>query len=175
MLQLPSRTFWAWERSEDLRAVDPQTTAIAYLDQTILLGRDAVSTPRRQPLTYPSNATLITVVRIEAPPGTSLDSAQQQKAVALLLKSVQRPGIAALRVAFDATRSQCHFYAELLTDLRRQMPASGSIRHWQPLLGKHSTALKTSCKSTVRGLVRLRTPSSSGRIISNCARFRSLG
>src|ERR1035437_2578388 len=74
MLQLPSRTFWAWERAEDLHAVDPQTTAIAYLDQTILLGRDAVSTPRRQPLTYPSNATLIAVVRIEAPPSASLDA-----------------------------------------------------------------------------------------------------
>ena len=59
MRKLPSRTFWAWERAEDLRAVDPQTTAIAYLDQTILLGWDAVSMPRRQPLTYPSNATLI--------------------------------------------------------------------------------------------------------------------
>lgn len=122
MLQLPSRTFWAWERAEDLHVVDPRTTAIAYLDQTILLGRDAVSTPRRQPLTYPSNATLIAVVRIEAPPGASLDAAQQQKAVALLLKSAQRPGIAALQVDFDATRSQRHFYAELLADLRRQMP-----------------------------------------------------
>jgi len=123
MRKLPSRTFWAWERAEDLRAVDPQTTAIAYLDQTILLGWDAVSTPRRQPLTYPSNATLIAVVRIEAPPGASLDTVQQQKAVALLLKSAQRPGIAALQVDFDATRSQRPFYAELLADLRRQMPA----------------------------------------------------
>jgi hypothetical protein len=123
MLQLPSRTFWAWERAEDLHTVDPKTTAIAYLDQTILLGLDAISMPRRQPLIYPSNATLIAVVRIEAPPSANLDEAQQQKAIALLLKSAQRPGIAALQVDFDATRSQRQFYAELLADLRRQMPA----------------------------------------------------
>jgi transposase len=40
------------ERTEDLHIFDQRTTAIAYLDQTILLGRDAVSTPRRHRLTY---------------------------------------------------------------------------------------------------------------------------
>jgi len=35
--------------------------------------------------------------------------------------------------------------------------------------------LKTSYKSTVRGLVRLRTASSSGRIRSNCSRLITLG
>ena len=51
----------------------------------------------------------------------------------------------------------------------------GSKRHWQPLLSRYNTALKTSCKSTVRGLVRLRTDSSRGRIGSNCRRLMSLG
>jgi hypothetical protein len=52
---------------------------------------------------------------------------------------------------------------------------SGSMRHWQPLLSRYSTALKTSYKSTVRGLVRFRTPSSNGRTLSNCSRLTSLG
>ncbi len=52
---------------------------------------------------------------------------------------------------------------------------SGSMRHWQTLLSRYKTALKTSHKSTVRGLVRLRTDSSSGRICSNCSRLTSLG
>jgi hypothetical protein len=123
MDHLPKRTLWAWERPEDLRAVDPATTAIAYLDQTILLGRDAVSEPRRLPLTYPSGETLIAAVRIEAPPGAALDDAQEQQTVSLLLQSAERPGIAALQVDFDATRSQRRFYADLLAKLRDQMPA----------------------------------------------------
>src|SRR5665213_2603880 len=73
MQHLPSTTLWAWERAEDLHAVDPAATAIAYLDQTILLGTDVVRVRRRQPLIYPSNATLIAVARIEAPPGAILD------------------------------------------------------------------------------------------------------
>lgn len=124
MQLLPRITFWAWERPEDLRAINPATTAIAYLDQTILLTPAVVSQPRRQPLTYPSHATLIAVVRIEAPPGAVLNDSQRKQAIRLLLNSAQQPGIAALQVDFDATRSQRAFYADLLTGLRRQIPAN---------------------------------------------------
>jgi len=124
MRHLPPRTLWAWERPEDLRAIDPVTTAIAWLDQTILLGSEAVSQPRRQPLIYPSDATRIAVVRIEALPGAPLDAPEAQQTVSLLLKSAERPGIAALQLDFDATRSQRGFYSVLLRDLRSQMPAS---------------------------------------------------
>src|SRR5713226_3991586 len=37
MSALPRVTVWAWERREDLRAVDAATTAVAYLDQTLLV------------------------------------------------------------------------------------------------------------------------------------------
>ncbi len=123
MNRLPRRTFWAWERPEDLHSIDPSTTAVAWLDQTILLGPEVLSQPRRQPLTYPSGATLIAVVRIEALPSAKLDEAAERQAVDLLLNSAHRPGIAALQVDFDATRSQRGFYADLLAGLRRQMPA----------------------------------------------------
>lgn len=122
MKLLPTRTLWVWERPEDLRAIDPSTTAIAWLDQTILLGPDVVGVPRRQPLSYPSSAARIAVVRIEALPDAKLDAAQQRQAIALLVQSAIQPGVAALQVDFDATRSQRAFYAGLLTDLRRQMP-----------------------------------------------------
>jgi hypothetical protein len=123
MQGLPRKTLWAWERAEDLRKLDPVTTAVAWLDQTILLGPEVVSESRRQPLTYPSNARLIAVVRIEAQPGARLDETEEQQTVNLLLKSAERSGIAALQVDFDATRSQRSFYVVLLKDLRRQMPA----------------------------------------------------
>jgi hypothetical protein len=104
--------------------IDPATTAIAYLDQTLLIGPEVLSQPRRQSLIYPSAATRIAVVRIEALPNARLDNAAAQQTVSLLLKTAQRPGIAALQVDFDATRSQRGFYADVLTNLRSQMPAN---------------------------------------------------
>ena len=127
MKLLPRTTLWAWERPEDLRTINPATTAIAFLDQTILIGPagatpNLLSQPRRQPLAYPSAAARIAVVRIQVAPGLIPTPAQQQQTVSLLLQSAQLPGIAALQVDFDATRSQRLFYAALLADLRRQMP-----------------------------------------------------
>ena len=35
MAKLPRLTVWAWERREDLRGLNAQTTAVAYLDRTV--------------------------------------------------------------------------------------------------------------------------------------------
>jgi hypothetical protein len=122
MKLVPKRVLWAWERPEDLRGIDPRGTGIAYLDQTILLGREVVSQPRRDGLIYPAGTVLIPVVRIDTLPGMRLDQEQQQRVVELILESARRLGIAALQVDFDATRSQRGFYADVLRELRRQMP-----------------------------------------------------
>jgi len=127
LLSLPRTTLWAWERPEDLTTIDPRTTAVAYLDRTILIGPPSASPnvivqPRRQPLSAPTAAVLIAVVRIEVPPGLVPSVNQRQQALAALLDSASVPGIAAFQVDFDATRSQRPFYAALLKDLRRQMP-----------------------------------------------------
>ncbi|MGB8260649.1 MAG: DUF3142 domain-containing protein [Terracidiphilus sp.] len=123
MGRLPALTLWAWERPEDLTSIDPATTAVAYLDRTILVGDGVLCRPRRQPLTVPGGTTRIAVVRIEALPSARLDDAQTTRVLDLLLESARRPGIAALQVDFDATRSQRRFYAGLLRELRRRMPA----------------------------------------------------
>ncbi len=122
MARLPLRTLWAWERPEDLRSINPASTAVAYLDQTLLIGPQLLIQPRRQPLAWPPSATLIAVVRIQTLPGAVLDEPRQREAATALLRSARRPGIAALQVDFDATRSQRAFYAGLLATLRRQMP-----------------------------------------------------
>ena len=49
------------------------------------------------------------------------------------------------------------------------------MRHWQPLLRRYNTALNTACRSTLRGLVRFRTPSNKPRINSNRSPLTSLG
>jgi hypothetical protein len=127
LASLQHTTLWAWERPEDLTSIDPRTTAVAYLDRTILIGPPSASPsvivePRRQPLSAPTAATLIAVVRIESPPGLVPSDSQRRQVLAALANSASQPGIAAFQVDFDATRSQRPFYATLLNELHRQMP-----------------------------------------------------
>jgi hypothetical protein len=126
MKRLPPTTLWVWERPEDLSRIDPATTAIAFLDQTVRIGGTISSIPRRQPMSYPASVVRIAVVRIEVEPGTDLEGeggqAMAREAAGLVLDSAARPGIAALQIDFDATRSQRKFYAALLRDLRARMP-----------------------------------------------------
>jgi hypothetical protein len=124
MAHLPRRTLWVWERPEDMRSVDTASTALAYLDQTISIGKTVEVRPRVQPLMYPTGATLIAVVRVEAAPDAKVDTAAQQDVVTDLLRSARKHGISALQVDFDATRSQRAFYRQVLMQLRKQMPAS---------------------------------------------------
>ncbi len=123
MRELPRLTLWAWERPEDLRGIDPETTAVAYLDQTLLLGNDGgvISQPRMQPVVFPTATSRIAVVRIEVEAGTPLSPAIRERTLRSLLHSARKPGIVAFQVDFDATRSQRGFYRDLLVDLRREM------------------------------------------------------
>ncbi len=120
---LPRVTLWAWERREDLRAIDTRRFAVAYLDQTLTIGLTVHAQPRRNNLVFPESATRIAVVRIEAPSTAFLNDQNRIDAVQSILVSAREPGIAALQIDFDATRSQRPFYRDLLADLRRQMPA----------------------------------------------------
>jgi len=121
MKALPGRTLWVWERPEDLGSIDPKTTAIAWLDQTIFIGQEIVSRPRRQPLSYPAGVSRIAVVRIEIGVDAKLDDFAAGQVVHLLLRTATEPGIAALQVDFDARKSQRAFYARVLEDLRAKM------------------------------------------------------
>lgn len=121
---LPRVTLWAWDRREDLHALDTRRFAIAYLDQTLTIGLTAQSQPRRNLLVIPSSAARIPVVRIEAPPQSVLNAETRKEAVAAILGTAREPGIAALQIDFDATRLQRPFYRNLLLDVRRQMPGN---------------------------------------------------
>jgi hypothetical protein len=121
MKRLPARTLWVWERPEDLGSLNPQTTAIATLDRTLLLGRSVAVAPRRQPYVYPAGITRISVVRIEAL--GAIDPALVPAVVGFVLDALSTSP-SALQIDFDARRSQRDFYAALLRDLRRSMPPS---------------------------------------------------
>jgi hypothetical protein len=119
---LPRVTLWAWERREDLHAIDTRRFAVAYLDRTLTVGLIVDSQPRRDALIFPASAVRIPVVRIEAGRDAVLNDVNLRDAVQAILVSAHEPGIAALQIDFDATRSQRQFYSDLLIDLRRQMP-----------------------------------------------------
>ncbi len=102
---LPRTTLWAWERREDLRAVDTRRFAVAYLDQTLTIGLTVKAQPRHDSLVMPASATRIPVVRIEASRSAVLNSVTHSETVEAILVSAREPGIAALQIDFDATRS----------------------------------------------------------------------
>ena len=120
---LPRITLWAWERREDLRSIDTRRFAVAYLDRTITIGSIVSNQPRRDTLVILATASRIPVVRIETLPYVDLSDANRAEVVRQLLDAAAEPGISALQIDFDATRSQRAFYRSILTDLRRQLPA----------------------------------------------------
>ena len=124
MSSLPKETLWVWQRPADLRAINPKTTAIGYLDQTVRVGTSVESVPRAETFSYPSGTILFPVVRVEVLGGANLGPAAQQEVANLILGSAAHPDIAALQVDFDATRSQREFYRVILSSLRRKLPAN---------------------------------------------------
>ncbi|MBS1804309.1 MAG: DUF3142 domain-containing protein [Acidobacteria bacterium] len=122
MAALPRITLWAWERREDLRSIDPQRYAIAYLDRTITIGSSVDTQIRRNSLAIPESAKRIPVVRIEAPRTAMLTASNRADAVTAILDSATETGAAALQIDFDATASQRTFYRDILADLREKMP-----------------------------------------------------
>jgi len=127
LAHLPRITVWAWERREDLRAVDAATTAVAYLDRTVLVDAEGLSVvPRRQPMLLPASAGLvrIAVVRMETGPGAPLSAASAEAAADAIAEAARQRGLAALQVDFDARESQRAWYASVLRGVRTRMPAN---------------------------------------------------
>ena len=120
--RLPQLTLWAWQRPERLQFIDPQRVAVAYLDQTIFVGKQVRPEPRLQPMQVPPGAQVIAVVRIEMAVSALQTEEIQADVVKALLHSAMRPGIAALQIDFDALQSQRSFYRKVLQEIHRQMP-----------------------------------------------------
>jgi len=119
---LPRLVLWAWERPEDLLFIDPQTTAVAFLADTIQLRDDTVvACPRLQLLRVSDRAHLVAVVRIEAGRDAALNCSQIEQTATAIVKAASLPRVMAVQVDFDATRTQRDFYRSLLLDLRRRL------------------------------------------------------
>lgn len=125
--QFPSIVLWAWERPEDLRALDSKRIAVAFLAQTLTLKSDeVVFKPRHQPLEVSPDTKMIAVTRIESQKQTgervALSDAQREKLIDLIMKTTTLESVSAIQIDFDAASSEREFYRSLLVDLRAKLP-----------------------------------------------------
>ena len=126
----PPVILWTWERPDDLRFVDPARIGISFLAGTLTLaGDDAAFRPRLNSLRFPPGAFLMACVRVESDRAAkpALSPAQRSKAVAMIARVSQLPGVKALQVDFDEAASARPFYTALLKDLRAKLPAPTSL------------------------------------------------
>jgi hypothetical protein len=121
---LPQVMLWAWQRPEDLRFIDPNTTGVAPLVGTAILGRNGVRIQRRlNPLSLCDGTEILPVVRIEldrtTPP--ELNREMLDSLVESIWALVATQGtIHRLQIDFDAPLSIRPFYRELLFALREK-------------------------------------------------------
>lgn len=123
----PQRMLWAWEREEDLRFIDSNTTGVAFLAQTLTLENDEVRfTPRRQPLLVTENTYLTAVTRIEtirkAESRPTYSPEQTERIVQLVTNTLDRPNVRGIQIDFDAVVSERAFYRRLVDELRQKLP-----------------------------------------------------
>ncbi|MDD1616414.1 MAG: hypothetical protein CG439_1537 [Methylococcaceae bacterium NSP1-2] len=121
----PHKILWAWERPEDLRFLNSEQFAVAFLAQTLTLTDSEVSSsPRQQPLKVSPQTKLIAVTRIETDKSPALSQTQLDEITRLVLNTLKLKNVAALQIDFDAKVSQREFYRQLLTQLRTKIPAT---------------------------------------------------
>lgn len=146
--QLPSVYLWAWERQEDLRFLAGKSIGVAFLAKTLFLRNRSQVTrsdadsgvevrPRMQPLHVSAGTPLMAVVRIETPQGavaaayqdssrgSEVFSAKQvARAAKEIAEAARLPGVNAVQIDFDATRSEHAFYRALLNETRKRIPTN---------------------------------------------------
>jgi hypothetical protein len=118
---LPTLVLWAWERPEDLRAIDP-SVGVAFLAQTITIADARIATaPRRQPLRVHADAALIAVTRVESA-APQLDRDLIPEISRRIAATAALPRVAGVQIDFDATASERDFYRHLLRAVRAAIP-----------------------------------------------------
>jgi len=123
----PRVILWAWERTEDLKSIDTNRFAVAFLAQTLVLkGDNVVLDPRHQPLDVSPETKLVAVTRIESQKQTgqrvALSEPQERRLVSLILRTRELRNVSAIQIDFDAAASERDFYRALLRDLRAKLP-----------------------------------------------------
>ena len=126
-LDLPPVMLWAWERPENLGFIDPRVAGVAVLEATAVIAANGSVQlrMRTQPLTLPTDAAVLAVVRIESPPvHAAIDAAQLLSG---LLAIARLPGLRGIQIDFDARSSEREFYRTLLRSLAQHTSLPVSV------------------------------------------------
>ncbi len=115
----PEYYLWAWRREEDLSFIDPSRQKLALWTATITLDHDEfIVEYRTNQITYPSEAEIVSVVRLEA---TGVPGAATTAQLADAIIGAGRPfAPVEHQLDFDARLSQRNFYRHLLGELRKR-------------------------------------------------------
>jgi hypothetical protein len=100
-LQGPNLVYWAWERPEDLRLLDPQKEAVTFLASSVELLPDRANLfPHMQPLLLSPGTHLVAMVRIYSHPASpaALNSVQFEAVVNAAVSATGEPNVAALQI-----------------------------------------------------------------------------
>ncbi len=124
LARLPARMVWAWERTEDLRWLPPDT-GIAYVAASVMLqGDEALVRPRSAPLFIPDHAAVVPVLHVDVswrkPPRQS--DAQLERVVTELLRVAKRGNRKVVQLDFEVGRSQRPFLGKAIAEIRRRLP-----------------------------------------------------
>lgn len=124
----PDVVLWAWESKQDLRFIQPNTTAVAFLERTVWLHPQGVRVvPRSQGLSFPPGTPLIATVRMEMPKSRTALLPPAREAAAAVVAASKANGVAALQIDFDARLSERKWYADFLRELRSATPPNVPI------------------------------------------------
>lgn len=118
----PHTILWAWEEPEDLRTADPGKLGVAFLADRILVGKDVDVVPRRQRILTPERMWAEAVVRIEAGRDFEDNAATRKSTAVAVLDAARLSGVRGVQVDFDAAESQRAFYADVLRQVRAELP-----------------------------------------------------
>ena len=114
---LPKLMLWAWERSEDLRFINPDDAGVAFLAAVadVAPNGSIFFRMRTQHLQLPPGVALLPVVRIESPRvHAPLDSSQLAAGLASV---ANQPGVQGVQIDYDARLSERASYRLLLEAL----------------------------------------------------------
>jgi hypothetical protein len=120
----PRIILWAWEEPEDLRTADPRQLGVAFLAERVFVAKDVAVIPRRQRILTPEGMWAEAVVRIEAGRDFEDTAATRKRTAEAVLDAARLNGVRGVQVDFDATESQHAFYADVLRQIRAELPAA---------------------------------------------------
>ena len=130
LTHLPPVIVWAWERPEKLDFIDTNQVGVAFLAKTIELEGDSmVSKPRLQPLELAPGTKLVAVVRIETDgkQGPPFSTSKLEKISNEVVEASALSGVSVVQIDCDAITPEREFYRALITQVRRDLPASTAL------------------------------------------------